>query len=1019
MLLVDDNLHEADGAITLRLLDDSAPSPTYAVATPPAHEASVLIIDNDELPEISIAAVNPIVAEVQTAEFLLRATSAISSEKSRVKLSLGGSLNEFVDGDALFNQFKTIYINEVYNGDATQYNESTDDALVLANGLYVEFDGNATTARLTIPIDDDSMVEPDGRISLTILSGENYVVDSDANTASVLIRDNDIAALIIAGGRAITEGGMANFTLSMNPPPQTPITVNVFLAQTGGNFITVDEDDDNPYSKQVEINPTTGIGTLAVATSDDAQDEHNGSVIATVLQDSNIPPRFRLGNPFTTSVTVNDNDPDLPRVSIALKSGQTTPITEGGNFVVELTANPAPQPDSPLAITLEVEETGSGTGYYNNFSPDPIEITDGNPVEVTISTHGDDIDEDHGEITVTVEGTADYLAAISPDNSIAVAINDDDPDLPAVSITSNALSILEGGVVPFEVSMVPPPAQGTTQTITLENTPSSDFFNQYLPNPLVINDSGSARGVILTNNNEIYERNSEMVVAVSGVANQYRPASAPNNALTITIRDDDLPEISVSDFVVLEGSTDTIYNLPISISPAPFEDVTILYSVGLTSEATAGNDFELVGNSPYSINLSSTQLTGQIPITIKSDSIDDPLETFVLVLTSTNAVFENGFTNYVVTGTITEKPIISISSRFNRVSDSDYFGYTVSAEPSLSSNLSIPLTVTDAAEDLIADADESPTAELTSVLQSVDKQLAFNTNTANNSLISIAIDPDSNYFVDSVKNSVSVRVDDGDDLPVVSITGNGEVNEGGIALYTVSVADATNQNGIIIPRRSNLFVNINTTETTTNYISDTPASVIAIAPNMNQVTYSVPTQRDSADGSNGTITAEILPGAGYKRGQPSTRSGQVSVLDDADFPIVTFSAIDNTAIEGTRINYPFTLTPASTGDVRLSFSGNSGTPAIFGVDYTIADTSTRIVANGDSAGTIFIDPIADQLYEGVDETFAITVTLTKAKFADNSNTITLTGTIRDGDSPHISIAPTSADSDCRRWSSSV
>ena len=117
------------------------------------------------------------------------------------------------------------------------------------------------------------------------------------------------------------------------------------------------------------------------------------------------PPRFRLSNPFTASVTVNDNDPDLPRVAIALKSGQTTPITEGGNFVVELTADPAPQADSPLTITLDIEEIGLGTGYYNSFSPDPIEITDGNPVEVTITTHSDDVDEDHGEIRIAVEDT--------------------------------------------------------------------------------------------------------------------------------------------------------------------------------------------------------------------------------------------------------------------------------------------------------------------------------------------------------------------------------------------------------------------------------------------------------------------------------------------------------------------------------------------------------------------------------------------------------------------------------------
>ena len=752
--LNDDNLYETDGMITLRLLDDNAVSTTYAVATPPNHEASVSINDNDELPEISIAPVYPIVAEAQAAVFTFTATSVIATEKTRVNLSLGGSLNEFVDGDALFNQFKSIYINDVYSGDTTQYNTSTDDAMVLANGLFVEFDANATTATLTIPINDDTMVELDGSISVTILSGDNYEVDSDAKSASILIRDNDIPTLTIVGGNAITEGETATFTLTMTPPPLAPVSVDVLLAQTE-YFITVDADDDNPYAKEVDIDTSTGMGTLEVATNDDTQDEHNGFILASLHEDSNTPPRFKLSSPFSASVTVNDNDPDLPRVSIALKSGQTTPITEGRSFVVELTADPAPQADSPLTITLDIEETGLGTGYYNSFSPDPIEITDGNPVEVTISTHGDDVDEDHGEIRIAVEDTSAYIAAVYPNNSVSVTVNDNETDLPIVSITSNDLSIVEGGVVRFMVSMTPPPAQGTTQTVTLENTPSSSFFNQFIPNPLVIPDSGTVQGFILTNNNDTYEGNSEMVLAVNGVANQYRPASAPNNALTVEIRDDDLPVIAISDFVVLEGTTDSTFNIPVSISPAPVEAITISYSAGLTSEATIGNDFDLVGSSPYSIELTSTQLTGQIPITINSDSIDERPETFVLVLTTTNAVFENDFTNTIITGKITEKPIVSISSQYDRVSNSDYFAYTVAVEPSLSSDLTVELEVTDAAEDIVVDTDESPTAELTSTNQSVNKQLTFNSNPANNSPVSITISENPNYIIDEAKGSVA------------------------------------------------------------------------------------------------------------------------------------------------------------------------------------------------------------------------------------------------------------------------
>ena len=792
VFLDDDDQYEAAGTVTLTLLADTGGAPTYAIAGSPFHFASVTINDNDPQPVISIEAVNPIVPEHQALEFLFRATSAISNNVERVRLSLGGALNEFVDGDALFNQFKTLYINDVLGGNASSYVESTHDPLVLANGLYVDFAANATTARLTIPLNDDNMVEPDGNVSLTILSGDNYATETETNSASILVRDDDVPTVTIAAGSSITEGGMARFDVTMTPPPAAPIVVAIVLSQTGGEFFDIPARLQR-YGIQVAVD---GTGSREFETIDDNQDEHNGQLIATLYRDTRTPPRYQLGTPVSAGVDVSDNDPDLPRVSVALKSGQASTITEGGSFVVELTANPAPQSGSPLTINLDVQDTGLGTGYFDSFTPNPIMITDGTPVEVTISTHGDDIDEDDGEITVSIASDDDnddstpitYLPALAPNNAVSVAVNDDEADISTlVSIETINAKVIEGQPIPFTVTMTPAPATGTTQTVTLENTPSSPYFNSFVPNPVIINESGVVRGIILTNDNEEYEIDPDFVtLAVKGVAGQYRAASVPNNAITVEMVNDDLPTISVADFTVLEPtSADSTHNLALSVSPTPLNDVIITYSVGSRSSATEGTDFELVGSEPYSITLTPTQLTGQIPISIKSDADDERLETIELNLSATNALFENGLSTTNVVGTIAEKPVVSISSRLNRVADSDYFEYTVTAEPSLSSNLTAQLSVLDAREDLVDLANESPTAILTPTNLSVDNRLTFNDNSANNSFITVSIDPDSDYIVHPVRNRVFVQVESAEFLPTVSIASQGDVNEGGVALYTI------------------------------------------------------------------------------------------------------------------------------------------------------------------------------------------------------------------------------------------
>ena len=117
-------------------------------------------------------------------------------------------------------------------------------------------------------------------------------------------------------------------------------------------------------------------------------------VIATLQPDIATPLRYQIASPPSASVAVSDDDINiLPRVAIA--STQTTAISEGDSFVVTLTAAD-PVPTTPLAITLDVQETGLGIGYYNNYTPNPVIIRDGNPVDVTINTYGNDQDGDHG-----------------------------------------------------------------------------------------------------------------------------------------------------------------------------------------------------------------------------------------------------------------------------------------------------------------------------------------------------------------------------------------------------------------------------------------------------------------------------------------------------------------------------------------------------------------------------------------------------------------------------------------------
>ncbi|MYB11976.1 MAG: hypothetical protein F4X42_01770 [Rhodospirillaceae bacterium] len=88
----------------------------------------------------------------------------------------------------------------------------------------------------------------------------------------------------------------------------------------------------------------TGSYTLTVATTDDATDEPDGSVTASLASGNG----YTVGSAYSGTVAVLDDDvAALPVVSVAADAAS---VTEGGDASFTLTAHPLPA--SPLAVTV-------------------------------------------------------------------------------------------------------------------------------------------------------------------------------------------------------------------------------------------------------------------------------------------------------------------------------------------------------------------------------------------------------------------------------------------------------------------------------------------------------------------------------------------------------------------------------------------------------------------------------------------------------------------------------------------
>ncbi|MYH01065.1 MAG: hypothetical protein F4142_00435, partial [Nitrospira sp. SB0675_bin_23] len=185
-----------------------------------------------------------------------------------------------------------------------------------------------------------------------------------ASAASVVVKvaddESPVPAVSIAGGQAVTEGGMARFTLTANPAPLRWLGVLVQVTQDGA-FVS-------PHQAQlgrrfVRFRPGASSATLMVRTEDDRMGEADGAVRAQVMrQGSAYDPAPQAAR---ASVAVTDNDGGAVTLSVA----DVTANESGGSM--NFTATLSKAVGHPVLFRVRTRETDpvsarEGDDYFHH-----------------------------------------------------------------------------------------------------------------------------------------------------------------------------------------------------------------------------------------------------------------------------------------------------------------------------------------------------------------------------------------------------------------------------------------------------------------------------------------------------------------------------------------------------------------------------------------------------------------------------------------------------------------------------
>ncbi|QKV61654.1 LapA family giant adhesin [Pseudomonas sp. 43A] len=283
--------------------------------------------------------------------------------------------------------------------------------VTLSNGSVITIDAGKTTGTVTVPAPADDVYKDAGTVQATITGasggGFENLVTSNTPAVTSVTDTIDTTTVSITGSSSVTEGQTASYTVSLNHPAQTEVTLKIVYSGTaadGSDFTGV-------YT--VKIPAGASSAQFNVATIDDKITEGTENFVVKI--DSATGGNFENLAVSATNGSVSTSiiDNDAPPV-IDLDANNSSGAT-GADYKVTFTENTPGAgvsiADTDISITDPDSTmlTGATVVLTNRQDGDALNL--GNSVNgITINANST-----NGTVTLTLSGNAtlaDYMQAI-------------------------------------------------------------------------------------------------------------------------------------------------------------------------------------------------------------------------------------------------------------------------------------------------------------------------------------------------------------------------------------------------------------------------------------------------------------------------------------------------------------------------------------------------------------------------------------------------------------------------------
>ena len=616
-----DNIDKASGSVTVTIVAGAG----YQVFQPAA--ATRPVHDND------------------------RGSATLSVPSGNIN-ETGGSKTLTITLNRALEANENLSLRLAFGGDAVS---GTDFALAAPGhppaGVGYALDGDeptvtfrgpsAAAATVILTATDDSRDEGSGesvsvKLAAVRASDNNLgggVTVSGAGAFSILDDDEQMlpeVTIAPTSNNAVTEGGNASFTLTLDPAPEAAIEVNVTVTDAANSdFLAAG--DQGARKIPVDANATSKVFT--VPTEADSDDEASGPIRARVTNGDDYEP----GTANAAEVRITDNDAsrvtlatpdanamegdpnDTASISLTLNRG----LANGEALTVPLGfAGGAPATDFTLACPNSLP-TGVSCAGLGGASPSisftgPGAGLTATSVTLTLSVI-EDTDTDHERVTVsipastggnpglTATGLDGGVSGVRTGNGEIVLTDKDTPPQPTVNLSvSDSGAVTEGGNLTLTAEVSEAPSGGRlsipVQRVAADSTADSDDYT-LAANITVANGATSGTATLTARTDNDDELAETLKLQLGAPPEGY--VNGENSAVDVTITDDTATAVTLTtpDTQATEGDGTDTAEIRLAIGRGMVNSERLVVPLQF-SGAALGTDFSLaLSGTPTGVSL--------------------------------------------------------------------------------------------------------------------------------------------------------------------------------------------------------------------------------------------------------------------------------------------------------------------------------------------------------------------------------------------------------------------------------